>query len=118
MNYLDVLLMTGLISAVALSLFFRSNRFLRVLVILSLFGTTLLCVFSMWAFAPRMAASMYKSSNGKQWSSEFRDGAYTMSEVQSPYYPYILIGSFGLALLALAQPRASNLKLSAHESEA
>lgn len=102
MGSIDLILLGFLGCLIAASLLFRRCVIVRVLAILVLLSTIWLCLFSLFAFTPRLAVDHHRRQGGN-WSPEFREGVRTAHEVSSPYLPYIFICSIGLASLALAR---------------
>jgi len=73
---------------------------LRLAVVLFLIGVSSFALLSLVTFVPRWAAS-YHERQGRIWSEDFRDGVEATMTVAAPHYPYLLLSSLGLGVLAL-----------------
>jgi len=107
MDALDLVLIVVLCCVIACSILFRERRWVRIASALILLLTTCFSVFSLSAFSPRLAVSLHEREGGR-WSEDFRDGVLASAKVSRPYYPYIMISAFGLALVAVISERRRN----------
>jgi hypothetical protein len=105
MAEIDILLLAGLCCAIAVAVVLRRRRFVQVVSILIFLGAIWVSIFEMYTFGPRLAVSKHKDAGGK-WSQDFRDGVRAARQINEPYYPYILISSFGLAAIFLFSYKA------------
>jgi hypothetical protein len=96
---LDYVLLSLLVILVALAVIRRDRVWFRIITVLIFVGTVFLCILSLSAFVPRYA------STTTNWSEAFRDGISRTMDCARPYFPYILISSTGLALLAILGPK-------------
>lgn len=107
MHALDITLIVFLCGVIACSIRFRERRWVRIASAFILLLTTCFSVFTLSAFSPRLAVSLHECEGGR-WSEDFRDGVLSSARVSRPYYPYIMISAFGLALIAVISERRRN----------
>src|SRR5687768_5735639 len=100
MAEIDIILLACLCCTIAVAVALRRRRFVQVVSILIFLGAIWVSIFEMYTFGPRLAVSKHKDAGGK-WSQDFRDGVRAAKQINEPYYPYILISSFGLAAICL-----------------
>lgn len=99
-GFLDIVLITFLCCLILATLVCRRNGILRIATIFVLLAANWVGVLCLFAFGPRWAGSIHVHE-GKAWSSDVFDGIMAFSNVAKAHYPYFLLGSLGLALIAL-----------------
>lgn len=109
MNNIYFLLLSLLCCIIIAAVIWRQRKFIRIVVVFILFLTSLFSVFSLFSFVPRLATS-YHERQGKAWSEKFRDGVSAAKAVSEPHYPFLLISSCGLTIIALVKTKKTNNK--------
>jgi hypothetical protein len=104
MGTIDAILLPLLCGVIVLALVSRRSKVFRVIAVLILVGATWVAVVDLFMFAPRLATSI-RERQGKPWSEDYRDGVVTARDIALPYYPYVLVSSLGLGILALLRRR-------------
>ena len=99
MDILDIVFLALLCCLIVFAIRLRHRRAIRLVAAAGLALTTCFCIFSLDAFCPRLAVSLREHDTGRL-SDDFREGVLAVTRVSRPCYPYILISSIGLALLA------------------
>jgi hypothetical protein len=104
MGVIDYILLAFLCGVIAVAVAWRRSTTTRVVAVLVLVGVSWFAVLSLSIFAPRWAVSLHEYQ-GKTWSPENRDGMEAAFSVAGPHYPYLLLSSLGLGVIALLSPR-------------
>ena len=107
MGIIDFILLPFVCCVIVAALIWRRHALARVIAILILFAVSSFAIVSLAAFAPRWAASLHERQ-GKKWSEDFRDGVDAATAVASPHYPYLLVSSLGLSIIALLRQKRPN----------
>jgi hypothetical protein len=104
MDIFDITLLASLCCLIGVAVLFRHRKPVRIVVVVLLLLTTCFSILALDGFSPRLAVSLHEREGGK-WSEDFRDGVLSATRVSRPYYPYILVSSMGLALIAIIGPK-------------
>lgn len=100
MDTFDIILLGVLCCFICAGFLFRQLRIVQLFVVFILFCISFGSVMSLSTFGPRMAVSQYERQGG-QASKDFLEGVSSAAKIAGHYYPYVLLSTAGLALMAL-----------------
>ena len=100
MDTLDIILLGALCCLIGTGFLFRQKRIVRLVVVFILFCISFGSVMSLSTFGPRLAVSQHEQQDG-QSSKDFVEGVSSTAKIGSHYYPYVLLSTIGLALMAV-----------------
>ncbi|MBI3417149.1 MAG: hypothetical protein HY043_17805 [Verrucomicrobia bacterium] len=100
MDTIDIILLGGLCCVISAGCLFRKQRIVRLLVVFILFCISFGSVMSLSTFGPRLAIGQHDRQSG-QSSKEFVEGVSLATKIAGLYYPYVLLSTVGLALMAV-----------------
>jgi amino acid permease len=109
MSLTDYALLFGVLCVVAIAVRFRQRSLVRLTAVLFLIGVSSFALLSLVTFVPRWAAS-YHERQGRTWSEDFRDGVSAAMTVSAPHFPYLLLSSLGLGVIALMGPKRTQTR--------
>jgi hypothetical protein len=79
----------------------RHRRVIRLAVVIILLGISGGAVITLATFGPRSAISQHEQA-GQPVSKDFIEGAASATRFASSFYPYVLLATVGLALMAVS----------------
>jgi hypothetical protein len=104
MNTLDIVLLGGLCCLIAVGFLFRQHRAVRLLVIAILFCISFGSIMTLSTFGGRLAVAQHERTDG-QASKEFVEGVVSVVKIDGMYFPYVLLSTVGLGLLAITSQK-------------
>ena len=100
MDTLDIILLGVLCCLIGVGFLFRQRKVVRLLVVFILFCISFGSVMSLASFGPRLSISQHERQGG-QSSKDFVEGVSFATKIAGLHYPYILLSTVGLALMAV-----------------
>ena len=104
MNTLDIILLGLICCLIDAGVLFRQKKIVRLVVVFILFCISFGSVMSLSTFGPRLTVSQHERHGG-QSSKEFAEGVLSATKIAGLYYPYVLVSTVGLALMAVLNRR-------------
>jgi hypothetical protein len=104
MDTLDIILLGVLSCLIGAGFLFRQRRIVRLVVVFILFCVSFGSIFSLATFGPRLAISQHERQGGHP-SEEFVRGVSSATKTAGLFYPYVLLSTVGLALIAVSNQK-------------